>query len=72
MIRCACNGVGERRLRRIVRRGATTPAAIGEACGAGADCGACLEDLAELIADELRAPRANGLFRWRARPPASG
>jgi bacterioferritin-associated ferredoxin len=72
MVRCECTGVGERRLRRIVRRGATTPAALGEACGAGTECGACLQDLAELIADETRAARPGGPLRWRARPPAAG
>ena len=66
MIRCACTGVGERKLRRLVRRGATTVAAVGEACGAGTECGACLEDLAALIADESRTERP---FWRRARPP---
>jgi bacterioferritin-associated ferredoxin len=70
VIRCACTGVGERRLRRLVRRGATTTAAIGEACGAGTDCGACLEDLAALIADETRTSRTRRPFRWHGRPPS--
>jgi bacterioferritin-associated ferredoxin len=71
VIRCACTGVGERRLRRIVRRGATTAAAVGEACGAGTECGACLEDLAALIAEEAQAPRTGRSIRWRPHPPAA-
>ena len=72
MIRCACTGVGERRLRRIVRHGATTAAAVGEACGAGTECGACLEDLATLIAEEARAPHPSRSGWWRAHPPTTG
>jgi bacterioferritin-associated ferredoxin len=52
MIRCECVRIGERRLRRVIRRGATTVAAVGQACGAGTECGECLEDLAELVAEQ--------------------
>lgn len=72
MIRCACTGIGERRLRRIVRRGATTTAAVGEACGAGTECGACLEDLTTLIAEEAQTSRTRGSLRWRTHPPTTG
>jgi bacterioferritin-associated ferredoxin len=72
MVRCECAGIGERRLRRIVRSGAGTAAAVGEVCGAGTWCGACLEDLAELVAEEVRTSRESRPSRWRIRPPAAG
>ena len=71
MIRCECARIGERRLRRIIRNGAGTTAALGAACGAGTWCGACLDDLAELVASETRRSRAGRVFPWRSRPPAA-
>jgi bacterioferritin-associated ferredoxin len=68
MIRCDCARIGERQLRRIIRGGARTTAAVGAACGAGTWCGGCLEDLAELVAKEAR----RGPSWWRGRSRATG
>ena len=58
MIVCLCVGVTEHEIRRAVAEGARTPEAIGAACGAGTDCGACTLALAELAERERPASMA--------------
>jgi bacterioferritin-associated ferredoxin len=51
MIVCLCKNVCERRIRELARAGAETVGAVGRACGAGTDCGACRDQIAELCAE---------------------
>ena len=63
MIVCLCRGLSERDLRRMVAAGAAqSTEEISAACGAGADCGACLSMLDRLV-DETwgRLPCASAI-----------
>ncbi len=51
-ILCHCNGVSERTIRRSIKHGACSVEAIGDACGAGTNCGACHVWLDEML-DEV-------------------
>jgi len=50
MIVCSCFAVSANDVEQLVEEGADTVAAVSAACGAGADCGACREQVAEIIA----------------------
>ena len=50
MIVCSCFAVSSSELEALVESGADTVEAVGAACGAGTDCGACRAEVAELIA----------------------
>jgi bacterioferritin-associated ferredoxin len=50
---CLCHGVNERRVVREIERGASTIAAIGEACGAGTCCLGCHATLDDLLAERV-------------------
>lgn len=52
MYACLCARVHECELRRVVREGAVTEEAVGDACGAGTGCGTCLDRVAEVIDQE--------------------
>ena len=54
MIVCLCKGVSCSTVRRVVGEGAGDLDAVGRACGAGADCGACHAEVEAI----LRAERA--------------
>lgn len=58
MIVCHCHALTDRDIRDLVRAGATTAGAVGEACGAGTGCGGCLELVEEVLDDELAASGA--------------
>jgi bacterioferritin-associated ferredoxin len=45
VIICSCHGVNDRALDTIVDAGAQTLRQVGDACGAGTDCGACCLDI---------------------------
>ena len=47
MILCLCHAVSDREVDDLIRRGANSPAAVGQACGAGTDCGACVNAIEE-------------------------
>ena len=57
MIVCLCRGVSEAALQRVIDAGATSLRQIGDACGAGTDCGACCPLVNELLADAHQAAR---------------
>jgi bacterioferritin-associated ferredoxin len=59
MIVCVCRGVSDREVKSIARRGVATIGELIRDCGAGGDCGACCERLAELLEEatpEAAAP----------------
>jgi bacterioferritin-associated ferredoxin len=49
VIVCVCKGVNEREIRDTITAGCRTEETIGTRCGAGTDCGSCLETLRELL-----------------------
>ena len=51
VIVCVCKGVNEREIRRTIHQGCRTEESIGRNCGAGTDCGSCIEALRELLTD---------------------
>lgn len=56
---CLCHPTSDRDVDAIIDDGARTVQEIGQRCGAGTGCGACLEDLR----DRLVAKGANGCPR---------
>ncbi len=54
---CACRGVRARRVATAIAEGCATLDAIGEATGAGVNCGYCRPEIARMLAD---APKASG------------
>lgn len=49
MVICHCNIVNDRRIRELVAAGAQSVPAIGARCGAGRDCGSCLNAIEDLV-----------------------
>ncbi|TNF30569.1 MAG: (2Fe-2S)-binding protein [Deltaproteobacteria bacterium] len=58
MIVCVCEGVSDREIRGAIQHGADSVEAIGRACRAGTDCGACRRHLAGMLR-ERRAARTD-------------
>jgi bacterioferritin-associated ferredoxin len=54
---CICHHVREREVRALVRTGARTEEAVGDACGAGTGCGSCLDRICDLIEEETTDTR---------------
>jgi bacterioferritin-associated ferredoxin len=52
---CICARVREQEVRKAIRRGARTEETVGDSCGAGTGCGACLERVCDLIDEECGA-----------------
>ena len=50
MIVCLCAGVPASTILAAIDRGAACSEDVTAACGAGGDCGACLESLSDLLA----------------------
>ncbi|MGH3661071.1 MAG: (2Fe-2S)-binding protein [Micromonosporaceae bacterium] len=46
---CVCARVAEREVRSAIHSGACTEEAVGAACGAGVNCGSCLDRIFELL-----------------------
>lgn len=55
MIVCVCRGVRCSEVKRVIREGAETVDAVGRACGAGTDCGACISTIEDFLEDEREA-----------------
>jgi bacterioferritin-associated ferredoxin len=51
MVLCTCRAITEREIDAVVRAGASSVDAVAACCGAGTDCGACREAIAERISD---------------------
>lgn len=50
MILCLCKAVTDREVDDAIRRGANTTDAVGQMCGAGTDCGSCVDAIDDRIA----------------------
>jgi bacterioferritin-associated ferredoxin len=64
MFVCVCKAVSEREVRECIAGGATSRAAVTKACEAGGVCGACHQQIEEMVEDHLIA--ASKLNRGRA------
>ncbi|HWB37542.1 MAG TPA: (2Fe-2S)-binding protein [Rugosimonospora sp.] len=53
MFVCICERVRECEVRAAIKCGARTEEAVGDACGAGTNCGSCLERIYDMIDEEL-------------------
>lgn len=49
MIVCSCHAINDAALETLIDSGAQNMRAIGDACGAGTDCGRCCRDIARLL-----------------------
>ncbi len=58
MLVCHCKGMTERALRRTVKNGACSVAAVTRSCGAGGACGGCRPAIEQIVA-EVSASRAS-------------
>lgn len=57
MFTCICAAATESEVRDCVRTGARSVDEIGDACGAGAGCGACVDKLGALLRSAVVTPR---------------
>ena len=55
MVLCICRAVTDREVDAAVDAGARSVDAVGACCGAGTDCGACRDAIAERIEDSCAA-----------------
>ena len=61
---CLCREVTDHEIRELLVEGIRDAVAIGARCGAGEDCGTCIETIEELIRAQPRAEEE----RWRRHP----
>ena len=68
MIVCCCKRVSDRTIDQLARAGHDSVEAIGRACGAGTDCGACRCEIEERLEDarDARVVPAGQLTSTRA------
>ena len=52
MLVCHCNGVSDKRIRRVVREGAQSVSEVGRECGAGTCCQGCSPMINRIIRHE--------------------
>ncbi len=56
MLVCFCNGISDRKIRRLVREGASSWREVARACGAGASCGGCRPAVHALVEETRGEP----------------
>ena len=72
MLVCLCQGVSDRQVRSAVRCGATSRTKVTAACGAGAGCGGCHEEIRQIIRKQGHATaRVNAHCELEAHADAS-
>ena len=57
MLVCHCNGVSDRKIRRVVREGARSLSQVAAACGAGSCCGGCHCEIEKIVRAETCTER---------------
>lgn len=71
MLVCLCHPASDRKIDSVIDEGARTVEEIGERCGAGTGCGACIDDLRERLSSKgaIGCPRdcATDLVHVRSR-----
>jgi bacterioferritin-associated ferredoxin len=58
---CICRRVSDTELRNTIATGAQNLDEVGQRCGAGTDCGACHEEIADFL-QEARCQRQTGTW----------
>jgi bacterioferritin-associated ferredoxin len=66
MVLCICRAITEREIDAHVRAGASSVDAVAACCGAGTDCGACVEAIAQRIEDSCSSCPRRGTFDCRS------
>ncbi|MFO7786176.1 MAG: molybdopterin-dependent oxidoreductase, partial [Halospina sp.] len=57
---CSCYQVGERRIEQALAEGCDSVSDLGEALGCGTNCGSCVPELRQLVAQSLPEPSGDG------------
>ncbi|MGZ3420844.1 MAG: (2Fe-2S)-binding protein [Polyangiales bacterium] len=65
MIVCLCKGVSCGTIRQAIADGARTVDEVGDACGAGTDCGGCRNSVTDIVEEELSSPSVAGCGQRR-------
>jgi bacterioferritin-associated ferredoxin len=65
MFVCVCRAVSDARVGQVIDEGAKTVDEVTRACEAGGDCGACREQIQQMIDDRTVVP-ASKLVREKA------
>jgi bacterioferritin-associated ferredoxin len=60
LIVCLCHGVRDRDIDEAIDRGAATVDDLGDMCGAGTGCGACVDDLEDKLAASVTCAGRGG------------
>lgn len=60
MIVCVCRSVTDRSIRAARAAGASTPAALAQATGAGSDCGCCRGAVERILAEPCKVEACAG------------
>jgi bacterioferritin-associated ferredoxin len=55
VILCICNAVTDREVDDVIRRGANSVDAVTQMCGAGGDCGTCVEAIENRLSCSSKA-----------------
>ena len=51
MITCVCNAVSDKKIRWLVQNGACSAKEVMSSCKAGGDCGKCISQVKEIVAE---------------------
>ncbi|MGB1698464.1 MAG: (2Fe-2S)-binding protein [Nannocystaceae bacterium] len=57
MLVCICKGISDRKLHEEIRKGHRTLAQIRSGCQAGTDCGACVQQIRQILGARVSAAR---------------
>jgi len=69
---CHCRVVNDRHIRATIDAGASTPAQVARACGAGATCGGCVPLIRRLLSEQAERRCAQQCPAAEAAAPAAG
>ena len=53
MIICVCKGLSDREIESAIECGNGTEEEVGHSCGAGTDCGSCLQTLRQMLSEKM-------------------
>ena len=70
MIVCLCYGKSERDVDAAIREGADSVEAIGDRCGAGTGCGACVQEIAQRLGCERGGGCGGSMAQIRSKKAA--
>jgi len=70
VIICVCKGLSDREIEVEIECGNSTEEDVGHSCGAGTDCGSCLQTLRQMLTERLGIKGHNGpaAIQYPSRP----